>query len=170
MLKDDKPTLTQHTSSSRPHTDFSLINGLPLLSYKQNPCKSDTVLFLCIVGPKCFPGPNPESTNTLRSSRVCKATFKCPTQSRLPCFWGAWLIFHSWMVFYLFFCRCSALTRAYCSGVKCVLHCTDLAFFENVTGPGGTKINRNYKRAALERLWMWGVNQKVQTNSLPFCI
>lgn len=110
-MKDFKPALTQHTSSWRPHTDFSLVKFIlrkPLFSCRQNPRLSDTVLFLCLIGPKCSHQPNPESTNTLRSCRVYRPTFKCPTQSRCPRFRGALPIFHSWMVFYLFFCRYSA--------------------------------------------------------------
>lgn len=85
-----------------------LSSKIPLFSYRQNPRLSDTVLFLCIIGPKCSHQPNPESTNTLRSCRVYRPTFKCPTQSRCPRFRGALPIFHSWMVLYLFFCRYSA--------------------------------------------------------------
>lgn len=46
-----------------------------------------------------------------------------------------WYFTAEWHLFFFFFCHCCALTIAYCSGVKCVLHCSDLAFFENVTGP-----------------------------------
>lgn len=47
-----------------------------------------------------------------------------------------WYFTAEWCFILFIFCRCGAPTRAYCSGVKCILQRTDLAFFENVTGPG----------------------------------